>query len=287
MKKAYLFAGISILLWSTIATVSKLLLEHLGSYEVLCISALFAALALLVINIATGNIRHLRQYRFKDYLTIVLIGLPGTFFYNVFLYAGTDLLQASQAFTINYLWPIMSVVFACIILKETMTPRIAAAIAVSLLGVVTVAGEGLFRFDAQTLKGVAMCVLAAICYGAFTALNKKWTYDKYLSMMIAFFATFVLCLPATLAAGSSLSLSTGQLLGLGWNGVFVLAIATTTWAIALDNGQTAKISNLAYITPFLSLVWTFLILNEVPGIWSIAGLAIIVLGIFIQLKGKE
>jgi len=287
MKKAYIFAGISILLWSTIATVSKLLLEHLDSYEVLCISALFAAFALLVTNIAAGKIKILQKYRLKDYLIIILIGLPGTFFYNVFLYSGTNLLQASQAFTINYLWPIMSVVFACIILKVKMTPRIAIAIAVSLLGVTAVAGEGLLRFDAQTLKGAAMCVLAAVCYGVFTALNKKWAYDKSLSLMIAFFATFILCLPFALSSDRPFSLPIGQLLGLGWNGVFVLAIATTTWAIALDNGQTAKISNLAYITPFLSLIWTFLILKEVPSIWSVAGLAIIVLGIFIQLKGSE
>jgi len=76
-------------------------------------------------------------------------------------------------------------------------------------------------------------------------------------------------------------------LGLGWNGIFVLAVATTTWAMALDRGKTTVISNLAYITPFLSLVWTALFLHEQISLWSVAGLVIIILGILIQLKDKK
>lgn len=54
---------------------------------------------------------------------MVTIGIPGTIFYYMFYYAGTDILPASQAFIINYLWPIMSVIFACIILREKLTAK--------------------------------------------------------------------------------------------------------------------------------------------------------------------
>ena len=54
MKKTYLYAGVSILFWSTTATVSKLLLNTLNSYQVLMFNAFFASLALLIVNIFTG-----------------------------------------------------------------------------------------------------------------------------------------------------------------------------------------------------------------------------------------
>ena len=95
----------------------------MNSYQVLCVSALFAAVALLIVNIFTKKLGLLKAYKLKDYITIILIGLPGTFFYYVFLYLGTDRMLASQAFIINYLWPIMSVVFACVLLKEKLTGR--------------------------------------------------------------------------------------------------------------------------------------------------------------------
>ena len=53
--------------------------------------------------------------------------------------------------------------------------------------------------------------------------------------------------------------------------------------MAIESGETEKISNLAYITPILSMVWTSLILKETITIQSVIGLAVILLGILIQL----
>jgi len=217
-------------------------------------------------------------------LISAMIGLPGTFFYYIFYYAGTDILPASQAFIVNYLWPIMSIVFACILLKEKMTIRKGIAIALSFLGVVLVAGSDLLQLEKNTLLGGAFCVLGAVSYGLFTALNQKFHYDKYNTMMVSYFAAAFLTTVMN-AFNSDLFMPTPvQMLGFAWNGIFTMAIANLTWILALACGKTAKISNLAYITPFLSLVWTSLILKEELHVRSILGLLIIVTGIFIQLK---
>ena len=89
MQKTYFFAGISIFFWSTIAAVSKLLLNTLNSYQILMFSSLFAALGLFVVNLWSGKLKLLKGYRLKDHAIILLICSPGTFFYYVFLYSGT------------------------------------------------------------------------------------------------------------------------------------------------------------------------------------------------------
>ncbi len=65
MKKYYIYAAVSILGWSTVATVVKLLLGSLDRFQVLQVSALFAALFLLAVNLATGNIKKLKAYTAK------------------------------------------------------------------------------------------------------------------------------------------------------------------------------------------------------------------------------
>ena len=280
-------AGVSILLWSTLATVSKLLLGSMSSFQVLCVSAGIAGIALFVYNLCSGKLAVMKAYSLKDYAIMVLIGLPGTFFYNVLLYAGMRILPASQAFIINYLWPIMSVVFACILLKERLTSRKVLAFVISFLGVFTVAGGNLLSFHGGTLLGMGLCVAAAVSYGLYTGLNQRFSYDKQVAVMVAYFAAFLLSLVLVLVRGESLLMEPLQLAGLGWNGLLVMAVATTTWAMALDRGPTAKVSNLAYITPFLSLVWTFLVLREVPDPLAVVGLCVIVLGIFVQMKDKK
>ena len=77
-----------------------------------------------------------------------------------------------------------------------------------------------------------------------------------------------------------------QTLGLLWIGIFTSAVAYTSWALALAKGDTARISNIAYLTPFISLVWTGIVLKEKISFYSVLGLVIIVLGIFIQMKNK-
>lgn len=287
MKKQYLFAATSIVLWSTMPTISKILLKKMDSFQVLCISALFASVFLLMVNLLTGNIKRLKAYTAKDYITTILIGLPGMFLYYVFFYTGTSLMDASQAFIVNYLWPIMSVVFACIIIKEKMTVRGLIAIAMSFIGVIIVTGADILHFNTKILLGAVFCTLGAISYGLFSALNQKYNYDKKISMMITLFVTFILTGIINICSGKPLELGGGELLGLAWNGMFSIGIATTSWQIALEGGNTAKISNLAYVTPFLSLIWTSIFLHEKVTVFSIAGLAVIVLGIFVQLKDRN
>lgn len=288
MKRSYLYAGAAILMWSTMSTVSKLLLAEMDSYKVLCSGMLLATVAMLVINLCSKKWKLMKSYRFTDYLKMALIGLPGITVYYALYYMGAERLPASQAFIINYLWPIMSILFACLILKEKMTVRKILAVVLSFLGVFTVAGKDLIRFNASSVVGMVFCFGAAVFYGLYTALNKKSSYDKQVSMTVACFTAFLFSLVIVLIRGENLLISWVQVPGMVWNGVFTIALANLVWALALQGGNTAKVSNLAYITPFLSLVWTRLVLKEPIDPISVLGLCLIVVGIFIQLKdGKR
>ena len=289
MKKQYIYAAISIFCWSTVSTVTKLLLnDSINSIQLLWASSLFACLFLFFVNLFSGKLKLLRTYKPKDFLVSAAIGLPGTFFYNIFYYFGASQMPASQAFIINYLWPIMSLIFAAIILKEKLTLRSVLAICISFLGIVVIIFGNVGGLKPTFLIGAISCFLAAVSYGLFTAFNKKYTYEKSISMMTNYLVTFVLTTIINAISGKLFVPNMLQGIGIAWNGMFAMAVADTLWILALAGGATGKISNLAYITPFLSLVWASIFLEEKLAVNSILGLVIIVLGIVIQLKsGKK
>lgn len=288
MKKEYICAIISVLLWSTTATISKLLLGSLDSMQILLVSSLFSFIFLLIINCINGSIKEIKKYKSKDYLIIFSLGLIGIFLYDLFFYLGINAMQASQAFIINYLWPIMTVLFACIILKEKFTLRKIIAIIISFIGVIIVSSNGnIFNIDKSSIMGTFYCMLAAILYGLFSVLNKKQNYNKYTSMMLFYLGSFIISLIYVLTSKKTFMPELNQLLGMLWIGIFTSAIAYTSWALALAKGDTARISNIAYLTPFISLIWTGIVLKEKISLYSVLGLVIIVLGIFIQMKNKK
>ncbi len=155
------------------------------------------------------------------------------------------------------------------------------------MGVAIVIGGALKGFEKNTLLGAGYCILGAVSYGIFTALNQKMNYNKMMTLMVSYLATFIITTVINTFDGALFVPRLEQMSGFLWNGIFTVAIANSFWIMALAKGKTAKISNLAYMTPFLSSIWTSIFLGEKITINSMAGLVVIVLGIFIQLNDKE
>ena len=285
MKKQYLYAFGAIGFWSTTATMSKLLLHSYTTMQVLALSSAIAAVFLLIVNGIKGNLKKLTSYRFRDFLITSGVGLLGTFGYEMMLYMGIDRMFASQALIINYLWPMMAVVAGCILLKEKMTIRKGIAVVMSFVGVMIVTSNGSLRgFAGSSLEGALCCILAAVFYGTFVACNKRLSYDPMVSMMLYYAQSAVIALICVLVSGQMPVVNGMQLLGFVWIGVFCNAVAYVSWALAMKHGDTAKVANLAYITPFLAMVIAHFVLGDPITIWSVGGLVVIVAGIFLQLK---
>ena len=285
MKKQYLYAFGAIGFWCTTTTVSKLLLHSFTTMQVLALTSAIAAAFLLVVNGFKGNLKKLQTYTVRDFLITSGVGLLGTFGYDALLYMGIDRLMASQAMIINYLWPMMAVVAGSVLLKEKMTIRKMIAVAMSFVGVAIVTSNGsLAGFLGSSLEGALCCMLAAVSYGLFVALNKRLSYDPMVSMMLYYTQSALIAFVLVLICGDFPVMDGVALLGFLWIGIGCHAIGYVSWALAMKHGETAKVANLAYVTPFLAMVVAHFVLGDPITVWSVGGLAVIVAGIFLQMK---
>lgn len=284
MKKEYIFAGIAIGCWGTVATVSKLLMNQLDAMYALAFSFLFATIFLFVYNWNSGHLKLLKQIPKATAIRMILVGSLGVLLYNLFLLLGTDRLPAQEAFVINELWPALIIIFSCIILHEKMTLGKIAAILFSFLGIVVVTTDGDLRnFEFDRVDGIIFCLIAAVCYGLYSTLNKRESYDKNISVLLSYASGTVIAFLWIIATGN-LSVPTASALGgMAFNGIICNGLPYLFWAFALDMGNTAIIANLAYLSPFISLLVTHFVLGEKITVYSVLGLLLIVLGIAIQM----
>lgn len=286
-KLAYLFVFLTIIIWGSSATIGKLLLGSLDFFQVEFYSSIFSTISLLVIAIAQKKFHIIQQYSLRDHLFFAFMGLVGFFFYGVAFLFALSKLPAQEAYIVNYLWPIMTVLWAVILLGEKVTVRKVFALFLAFVAIVLVISKGqIDTLKFQSIPGVLSAFFGAVCYGLFSILGKKYPHEQFSSMALMSGYSIVYIAIATLTFSHIPTLNIPQLFGLLWGGVFISGIATVCWFLALKHGDTAKISNASFLTPFLSLVFIRLFIGEKIELASFVGLVILVCAISIQSSEK-
>ena len=283
MRRNYLLAFSAMLMWSTMSGAVKLLFNRTPSipnFQVLSVSAFFAFVALLLYIVVTGKIKAIKQYDFRDILNMSGLGFLGFFMYTSLYFYGISVLTAQEACIVNHLWPMMIVVFSVIILGEKLSAVKIGALASSFIGVVILSGG--IHGDGQ-IWGILSCAAGAVCYGLFTALNKKKDYDQNIAMTIMWLVTALAAAVAGLFTETWVPLSTTEIIGLLWIGAATDAAAYLLWTIAIHSSEnTAPIANMAYITPFMAMIVSWLLLGEKLSPTAAIALIFIVGGVAVQ-----
>jgi drug/metabolite transporter (DMT)-like permease len=285
---AYLYALSAALLWGTTAAAVKLLGIKLDSIQILFYTTFIASLSLFIIAAFQKRLSIVRSYKTKDYFRFSYMSLLGVFLYYTLLYAALQEVPGQEAFIVNYTWPIWVIIFAAFVLRERLDLLKLLAIILAFLGVVIVVSKGnIHNVNLKALHGNILALLAAISYGLFSVLSKRNDYEKVTSTMFYYLFAFVY-VSIYILFFSSLPLPTGkEILGLLWLGVFTSGLAFVLWQLALKYGETSKVSNLIFITPFLSLLYLAILTGEHIILSSIIGAVLIVSGLAIQsLKNK-
>lgn len=142
--RVYFYAASAVVIWSTLAATAKSLLTAIPTFETLFLSSVIASLFLFVLQLARGGMRAFRAYDLRACAAMAGLGVLGLFFYLALYFYGLSQLTSQEACILNYLWPMMIVLFSALLLGEKITARTAAALLLSFSGVVvlTLGGEG-------------------------------------------------------------------------------------------------------------------------------------------------
>ena len=282
MKRETSMALITVMMWSTLAPAVKLTTENIPTMQMLCITSGLAFLFLLFYNGIRNKLSLIKKMSPRTILKMAGLGFLGLFLYSALYYYGIDQLTSSEACILNYLWPLMTVIFSGILLHEPMTAKKIVSMLLSFLGIVilSLGGE---HGSGNAVLGILACILAAACYGLFSVLNKKEDLDQSLTMMVIWLTTSLCAALCSLFGKPWVPVYGLSWAGLIWIGVFLNAVAYLLWALAINGtDSTAAIANLAYLVPLLSMILSILFLHEPLKLQLILALVLIVGGILLQ-----
>lgn len=241
-----------------------------------------------------GLITHMRGgFRAGDFAApwryLILGGLFA--FYFVMMFEGLKTAPPVSAASVFTLVPVMSAIFAWFLLRQVMTGRMAAALAIGAAGALWV----IFRADLSALLGFDVgrgeviyfigCVSHAIYTPMVRRLNRGDSIYSFTFGMLVAGSIVLLIYAAPDLAVTEWAVLPGRV----WVTLaYIVVIATAATALLLQFATlrlpSAKVMAYTYLTPTWVIVWEIALGNGVPSALTLGGVALTILALLMLLR---
>ena len=286
--QAYLYAILAVFLWSTAATAFKLSLRVLDPIQLLFYAVLTSAIALGIILIAQGKGSAVFLCTRRQYLQSLGLGVLNPCAYYLVLLRAYDLLPAQEAQPLNYTWAIALALLSIPLLNQKLTAWDVVGGAVSYAGVFVISTRGdVMGVRFSNPLGVALALFSSVLWALYWIFNKRDARDP----VVGLFLNFVFALPIVFAICVAFSDVRADLLGVCgavYVGLFEMGIAFVLWLSAMKRtDRAARIGNLIFLSPFLSLVFIHFLVGEDILPSTYIGLTLIIAGLIVQQRKSQ
>ena len=247
-------------------------------------ASIFSTLILFIVIVYQKKINDVKVHILNNYKKVFLLGLVNPFLYYLVLFKAYDLLPAQEAQAINYTWALMLAFLSVIFLKQKLTPKDIMAGIICYFGVLIISTKGEpFSLNFSNIDGVFFALLSTVLWSMYWIINTKQKSDP----IVGLFSNFLISLPLIIIyfvlTQPLVFPDIRGILAASYVGFFEMGITFLFWLKAMQNANsTAKIANLIFISPFISLIFIHFIIGEEIYLSTIFGLSIIIFGLILQ-----
>lgn len=286
-RKAYALALGAVALWSTVAVAFKLALKEILPLDLVTLATLFSWTSLGAVLLLRPKNQHRDKLKPKVIIEAALLGLLNPLAYYWILFAAYHRLPAQAAQPLNYTWPLFLALLAAPMTGKRPTKRDLAGLLISLVGVLLISlrpGEG----ATLSTVGIILALGSGIIWAYYWLAGTRLKMDGTLRLFIGFSTALPVLGVIWWRSDFSVPLSTTGWLTVFWVGLFEMGLTFLLWNKAMESTERpARIGNLVYLGPFISLLWISLFLGEAIRPATVAGLAVIISGILTGQSRKK
>lgn len=223
----------------------------------------------------------------RDLPGLAFCGLMGFTVYNIALNMGEIIVPAGTASLVIASSPIFVALLASIFQKEKTNLRIWIGIMVSFVGVAFISIEPGEKLSLS--PSVLLILLASVSAAIYTVSQKPLLkkYSPFQFVAYAIWAGTILLLP--FLPGLLREVQTASLmptLAVVYMGIFPGVLGYASWSYVLSRMPASSAGSFMYLTPAVTIFIAWIWLGEVPGLRSIFGGLLVLLGVFFVMRSK-
>lgn len=287
--RAYAYASLAVLFWSTMATAFKIALRHVTFTELLFFSSVFSTAVLALVLALRRDFGLVFSYTRRQYLKSLGLGLLNPFLYYLVLFKAYDLLPAQMAQPLNYTWAIALALLSVPLLGQRIGHREILGGVLGYAGVWVISTRGdVLSLQFTEPMGVGLALGSAFVWAFYWIGNTRDDRDPVAGLFLSFLFSLPFVLLACVLFSGLRVPTTAGLLAAAYVGVVEMGVTFVLWLTALRLSEnTAKVGNLIFVAPFLSLVFIRFVLGEPILPSTYVGLVLIVGGFLYQRLGRR
>lgn len=282
-----IFYGLgAVALWSTVATAFKLALAWMSPLELMWLAALVSWALMGALVIRRGDMPVALR---SGWRTAAWAGLMNPVAYYLVLFAAYDRLPGQEAMALNYTWALAMAFLAVPLLGQRLTRMDIVAGLVAYAGVWVIATRGeVFNVSFADPLGVMLALASTLLWALYWLLNARDRRPPLVGQWQNFSVGLPVLTLLLLLVGPGFQWHGWSAFGAGvYVGLFEMGVAFILWQLAVHQvSRTAKVSNLIFLSPPVSLMLLFLVVGEPILISTIVGLVLILLGLGLQQLQK-
>ena len=200
-----------------------------------------------------------RQWRVP--VRVLALGIYGLFGFHFFLFVALRLAPPLQANLVNYLWPLLIVLLAPLLLRDAaLTKRHVVGALLGLAGALLAITNGRLPastdLSSTTLLGYAAALLSAVVWATYSLLGQRLrqngTAVPTAAIGLFCLASGVLSLLCHAVLEAPYRFAGADLLPMAALAFGPMGAAFFLWNAALERGDARVIGTLAYLTPLIS-----------------------------------
>ncbi len=288
-QKSYIYASLSVLFWSTVATAFKLSLKIYSPLQLILLSSLTSIFVFLALITFSGKLKLIFQQSPKNLLNSAILGFLSPTAYYLVLFKAYSLLPAQVAQPLNYVWTIVLVLLSIPLLHKPISFIKFIGVIIGFAGAFIISTQGhLTSFKIQDPLGVSLALGSSVLWALYWIFNVRDKRDDLIKLLTNFVFGFLYLALITTFAHQWNFKTDWHLLGPVYIGFFEMGLTFFFWLKAMQLTSTPdKITNLIFFSPFLSLVFIHYILHEPIYYTTLIGLILIIIAMAISLHNQN
>lgn len=273
---------VTVLAWASAFVVIRDVAPAFSPAPLALLRLAVAAVALTVLVVAKH--RNAARVSGRSLLLVAIYAVVWLVGYTIAVNAAERHVDAGTTALLVNIAPLLVAFGGGIFLSEGYPRPLIGGALVALGGAAIIALGSVAHRDSI---GVALCVLAAVLYASGVLVQKVTlrSVDGLSAIWLGCIVGTVVLLPwAPQLAGELAAAPSDALIGGFYLGLAPTALGFTTWAYALRRMNAGRLTVTTYAIPAVSVLLSWLMLNEIPTVFGLIGGTVCLIGVAISRR---